>query len=168
MFCIWNYNIKIPGQGTLSLQVWCSVSFPVQLAPPYWAGIFVLFLPWVPPWQVEVQVSHVPHAFQVQFTRRIKITIQLICFLHDSEAVPGQGLALQVWFSVSFMAFGSVLFPAQAAPPFWAGFFVRFLSWVPPPQVAEHVSHVPHSFQVQLTKLIKIIINFNFGAPINN
>ena len=67
---------------------------------------------------MEVQVSHVPHAFQVQLTRLTKITIQLIYFLHNNEAVPGQGLALQVWFSVSFMAFGSVLFPVQAAPPF--------------------------------------------------
>ena len=116
MCCSKNNDKELPGQGILPLQVRVSVSFPVQLAPPYKAGTFVLILSWVPPLQVAEQVSHVPHSFRVQLTRLKKILINV--FLQNYEAVPGQGLALQVWVSVSFMAFGSVLFPPQAAPPF--------------------------------------------------
>ena len=59
------------------MQVWFSVSFPVQLTPPYSAGVLVLFLTWVPPPQLAEQVSHEPHAFNVQLTWFIKIAYKL-------------------------------------------------------------------------------------------
>ena len=64
--------------------------------------------------------------------------------------LPGQGLALQVWFSVSS--------PTQSAPPCWAAFFVLSLSWVAPPQVTEQVAHAFHEFQEQSTGFNEIEI----------
>ena len=71
-----------------------------------------------------------------------------MCCSRINNTIPGQGSALHAWFSV--------LFPTQSVPLYWAGIFDLFLSWVPPPQVKEQVSQLPHAFQPQSTMLIKI------------
>ena len=64
--------------------------------------------------------------------------------LHDWNLnLPGQGKSLQGCVPFSF--------PTQSAPPCWAAALVLFLSWVPPPQLTEQVSHAPHVCQVQST-----------------
>ena len=144
------YCIRHIPEHSLVLQRLVSIVGPEQGLPPWLALVFtVRLLLCIPPPQEALHSVHRPYSPHSQLTN-FNFQYKLHAKKYNSKIITGErnNVPGHLGWEQDLVSIGS---PLHSDPPFLAFCkIIRFLCWVPVPQLTEHRLHSPYPDQRQL------------------